>query len=329
VRFRVISTLSKKNFDARVAVAALTASGLAACSIEPRWLTYQHKAHQALKEGKPAVAKALLKQSIGAASQAQPMDAADAYRELSILSIDRELAMRALELAEQKFGPEDVSILPYLSAVGQVAYRQHDFKMAQKFYNRALRLHDAHHLKDDAEFADVLGGLISASCAAGQCIDAEPLYKRLIDVRTQTLGANHEHTLSAKMMYAENCERRLQYGPARQIYLDCVAGAQAKNPQLLPTLLTCVGRLYNRERRFAEAEQALLAANRLAAVDRSASQHFRTFSELATTYENQKRIADADNAFKNALAAAVQTTGSQSPETSDLEEAYRAFKKRN
>lgn len=328
MRFRVISTLSQTTFDARIVVVVVTVSGLAACSIEPHWLTYQQRAHQALKEGKPELARALLNQSITAANQAQPMDASDAYRELAILSIDRKLALRALELAEQKFGPGDVRILPYLAAVGQVAYRQHDFDTAKKYYSRALALHDSARLADDADTADILGGLISASCAGGQCIDAEPLYKRLIEVRTKILGADHEHTLSAKIMYAENCERRLKYEQAREIYLDCVSRAQVKSPQLLPTLLTCVGRLYNREKRFAEAEQALTAATRLAAVNQGSSQQFRTWTELATTYENQKRIGAADGAFKRALAAAQMATGTQSPETSDLQQAYQAFKKR-
>lgn len=324
----------------RLIAALLALSTLAACSIKPNVVTLQENAAQALKEGKPAAAKALLNQAIESANQAgQPAEALDAYRQAAILSIGsdpggsdpggarpRALAARAVELAEQKYGIEDPRIIPYVACAGQVAYRYHDYDTAQKFYSRALSLHDAAHQQDDLPFGEVLGGLISASCAGGKCIDAEPLYKRLVAVRTRELGGEHEHTLSAKMMYAENCERRKKYAQAREIYLDCVVGAQNKNPQLLPALLTAVGRLYNLEGRYAEAEQALNSAARLVATNPQSTDRYRIYGELATTTAHLNRQSQAEMFYKLAIDAASHATGNDSPETTQLRSAYNQFK---
>lgn len=335
MRFSVFSTLLKKNAGMRLLAASLALSTLASCSIKPRSLALQEQAAQALKEGKPVVAKALFNQAIESANQTgQPADTLESYRQAAILSIGTdptgkrpsELANRAVELAEQKYGIADPRIIPYLSCAGQVAYRHHDFETAEKFYSRALSLHDAARQPDDLAFSEILGGLISASCAGGKCIDAEPLYKRLIAVRTRELGADHEHTLSASMMYAENCERRKKYAQAREIYMTCVRSAQNRNPQLLPALLSGIGRLYNLEGRYTEAEQALNSAARLIATNPQSPDRYRIYGELATTNAHLNRRPQAEMFYKLAIEAATRATGGESPETTSLRSAYDRFK---
>lgn len=339
MRCREFSTLTNMIGALTVVCAFLfSAIVLTGCSIKPQPSADQENSPQKLKEGQPEAAKALLKRAIDAAERSgQPEQTADAYRDLAILSInsdsrDRQAmayAERALELAEQKYGLEgDARLLPFLIAAGKVTYRLHDFNRAEKIFARALALHDQLQMPDDMQFGEVLGGLISASCAGGQCLNAEPLYKRLIAVRTSKLGADHADTLSAKMMYAENCEQRLRYTQARDIYMDCITRAQKSSPQLLPILLTAIGRLYNREQRYTEAEQALKGAERLAQSNRNFSGRYQIWRELALTCEKQKRFADAAVAFKRAIASAASLTGVDSPEMVDLQAAYAAFRKR-
>lgn len=337
MRVSVFSTMLETNAGICLIAALLALGTLAACSIRPRSLTLQENGAQALKEGKPVVATELFNQAIRSANRAgQPADALEAYRQAAILSIGsdsegiraRELANRAVELAEQKYGLNDPRVIPYLACAGQVAYRHHNYEAAQKLYSRALYLHDSAHQRDDLPLGEILGGLISASCAGGNCIDAEPLYKRLIAVRTQELGGEHEHTLSAKMMYAENCERRKQYAQARAIYLNCLSGARTKNPQLLLPLLASVGRLYNLEGRYAEAEQALNSAARLTATNPQSTDRYRIYGELATTNAHLNRRPQAEMFYKLAIDAAIHATGNDSPETARLRSTYSQFKSR-
>lgn len=70
---------------------------------------------------------------------------------------------------------------------------------SQKYYNLAIDYCDEHYGPDSYQMGRALGGIANGYYSSGRYADAEPLYRRIIEIFTDTLGANSNAVAAARI----------------------------------------------------------------------------------------------------------------------------------
>ena len=97
---------------------------------------------------------------------------------------------RALAINERYRGPEDRVVAHSLSCLGAALDSQSRFAEAQSAYERALAIYE-HAATEDSNVNESLVGLAEIFAKAGRPAEAEPLYRRSLEVLEGALGVEH------------------------------------------------------------------------------------------------------------------------------------------
>jgi CHAT domain-containing protein/Tfp pilus assembly protein PilF len=213
-------------------------------------------------------------------------DAASTLRSSNILSaalarLERRAeasaaAERALAIGTQAFGPDDVRVSGVLSALGDLARDQENYKDAERYFERALTAQKNSPLASPFEVAGSMDSLGDVYGLEGRFDDGERMLNQSLQLMEQT------------------------YGPSVQ--------GQVNYQKMLNDL----GNLLKDAGRFPEAEKAFrraLAAGR-ATQGEDHPNVAATMGNLATVLEGESRLTEAEDLYKRTLAVYEKIFGS-------------------
>jgi CHAT domain-containing protein/tetratricopeptide (TPR) repeat protein len=175
---------------------------------------------------------------------------------------------RALAIGIQAFGPDDVRLSDTLSALGDLARDQENYKDAERYFERALAAQQKSPNVAPLDVAGSMDNLGDVYGLEGRFDDGERLLNLSMKLLEQTYGANVQGETS--------------YQKA----------------------LNDLGNLYKDAGRFSEAETAFrrsLAAGR-ATLGEDHHNVAATMGNLATVLEQQSRLTEAEDLYKRTIA---------------------------
>jgi tetratricopeptide (TPR) repeat protein len=195
--------------------------------------------------------------------------------------------------------PQCERLLPH----ARVAAR-HIAESGLETWEAARLLNDtAYYLEDRAEYTE-----------------AEPLYRRALEIREKTLGPNHSDTATSLNNLAVLFRSQRRYEEAEPLYRRALAiDEKALGPDHPDTAtdLNNLGELFRRQGRHEEAEP--LHRRALAIVEKAqGADHPNTatsLNNLAGLYDNQGRYAEAEPLYRRALSIREKALGPNHPNT--------------
>ena len=97
----------------------------------------------------------------------------------------------ALQLAEDKYGPDDPQVAIELNNLAEVYRLMGNYDAAEPLYERALELDEQNLDADSPELATSLNNLALLYRAQNRLPEAEALYERSLDILQNSLGPRH------------------------------------------------------------------------------------------------------------------------------------------
>jgi CHAT domain-containing protein/tetratricopeptide (TPR) repeat protein len=157
----------------------------------------------------------------------------------------------------------------------------------------------------------------------GRFADAEPLYKRSLEIREKTLGPDHPDIAASLNTLANLYQSQSRYDDAAPLYKRALAiylKAFGSNHRDVATTLGNLANLYLNQGRYADAEplfkQSLAIKEK--ALGPNHSDVATALNNLASLYGKQGRYADAEPLFKQSLAIKEKALG---PDHADVAKA--------
>jgi CHAT domain-containing protein/tetratricopeptide (TPR) repeat protein len=235
----------------------------------------------------------------------------------------RAVAERALAIGTQAFGPDDVRLTGPLSALGDLARDQENYKDAESYFERSLEARQKSPMVSPFEVASSMDDLGDLYGLEGRFDDGERLLKQALKLIEQTYGTDVRST-------APNYDKILndlgnlykdagRFPDAETAFGRAIAVGRAKNGDEHPNVAAAMGNLGTvlvHESRFTEAEDLY---KRTIAVDEKVfgPNHAVTaigLNNLANVYSDQGRSQEAVGLQQRVLAIQEKLFGPDSPD---------------
>ncbi|MEI9923151.1 MAG: CHAT domain-containing tetratricopeptide repeat protein [Bradyrhizobium sp.] len=259
-------------------------------------------------------------------------DAASTLRSSNILSaalarLERRaeasaVAERALAIGTQAFGPDDVRVSGVLSALGDLARDQENFKDAERYFERALTAQQKSPLAAPFEVANSMDSLGDVYGLEGRFDDGERMLSQSLQLMEQTYGpgvqgqVNYQKTLNDLGNLLKDAGR---FPEAEKAFRRALAAGRATQGEDHPNVAATMGNLatvLEGQSRLTEAED--LYKRTLAVYEKIfGSNHAVTaigLNNLANVYSAQGRFQDAAGLQQRVLAIHEKVFGPDSPD---------------
>jgi CHAT domain-containing protein/tetratricopeptide (TPR) repeat protein len=244
------------------------------------------------------------------------------------------LAQRALEAAEQEFGPEHPNTIFSVTNLGLFYRVGGRFSEAEPLYARAAELKEKVLGAGHPETLQALNGLAMIYEAQGRYAEAEVLHRRAFDGRRRFLGPDDPQTLQSMNNLADVLRAQTRYTEAEALYVEAIARAEAVHGRSHEDVLVFLSNLAGlrvAQGRWTDAEPLYkqVIAAREATMGKDHSDTLRTVSNLAALYIRQEKHAYAAPLLRRALHGFAQAEGSDAAEAlvvaNNLASSYQAI----
>jgi tetratricopeptide (TPR) repeat protein len=211
--------------------------------------------------------------------------------------------LRALEIQEKAFGPDDPKLVEVLSRLATRCYFHDQPEKADAYLGRAVTIREKALGPDHPDVAELLD--LQARYLRGQREDyaaAEPLFRRALEIYEKSHGPNHRRVWASLGSLAETLKKLGRYEEAESLYLRSLESAEHfTKPDLsdVASSLCDLAGFYSEQGRHAEAEAY---CRRAMAVGKNTDllTQFHTFQimkELAESLDKQDRTVEADRLY--------------------------------
>ena len=229
-------------------------------------------------------------------------------------------ARAALELAESRFGSDDMRTVTAMWTLARSLQAQGRFAEAEPLFRRALATVERTLGADHVEAMAPATQLANFYLAQNRFDLAEPLYRRVLMIAETRLGPAHEQTISVRnglaTVYAEQADHATAEAMLLRARADAEQALGADHPLTLK-IVANVAAVRHAQGRYAEAAPDLVrvleARGRTLGPEHPES--LQTANELAILYVMQGRYDDAEPLLLRILEARTRTLGPDHPET--------------
>ncbi len=225
------------------------------------------------------------------------------------------LYQRTLDIADHHDSGQDPSLIPSLRGLAAIAAGRGSLEDADTLYRRALKIQEGEE-GDDPGLARMLAELGLVSQLRNRLPEAEDFYRRALTVADATNLAEAEVATIANNLGAL-CAGQGRLEEAEPHYLrarEIRERVLAPDHPDLAFVLHELGSLYSRQGRFEEAIalfQRNLSIREQGKPDPIALSELN--SQLAATYRQMDRLAEAETYFKRALELVESNLGPDHP----------------
>jgi len=243
------------------------------------------------------------------------------------------MARKALDVAENKFGPEHPDVATSLNNLALLYDKQGQYAQAELLHMRALTIREKVLGPYHPEVATSLNNLAFLYKMQGQYAQAEPLYKRALTIKEKAFGPEHPHVALGLNNLAELYQSQGKYALAESLHKRALTIREnvfgPNHPDVARSLNNLAG-LYNKQGRYEQAEQLYLQAL-LTLVEVYGPEHLSVatgLNNLAGLYNKQGQYEQAEQLYKRALAIQEKAHGPNHPNVAlglnNLAELYQS-----
>jgi len=233
------------------------------------------------------------------------------------------LSLRALAVAEERFGSRDLKVARALNNL-VVLYRDTDrLAKAVSCCERVLAIMKKALGAGDAQIAAVHHNLAALEHARKHETAAERLARRALQIREKVFGAEHPETASDVALLATILDRQKRYAQAEPLYRRALQSLRkaygARHPEVAATLNNLAA-LYHSQGEGKKAERlyrsVLAQKEKLFGPDHL--EVATTLSNLAVLYRGLNRFSEARPSYERALAIFEKNLGAAHPKVAEV-----------
>jgi tetratricopeptide (TPR) repeat protein len=170
---------------------------------------------------------------------------------------------QALELREQKLGPDHPDVAESLNNLAELYYLQGKYGKAEPFYVRSLSISQPQLGSDYPSVAQSLNNMALLYKLQGKYSEAEPLYLRSLSIREHQLGSDHPDVAQSLNNLAALYQSQGKYNEAEFLLMRSLSISEGKlgadHPHIA-TSLNNLAALYQSQGKYSEAEPLYLRA---------------------------------------------------------------------
>lgn len=216
--------------------------------------------------------------------------------------------------------PAEAETIEGLRQEDAEAYEAGDYERALRASTRVLELAKNGSGERSADFAQALADHAMNLIALERPAEAEPLYRRALETRTEVLGEKHPDTIATLNNLAANLEDSGRLAEAEPIYRRALAlHAEVLGEKHETTIQILNNLAYNLNKRDRTAEAEPLYRQVLALkTEVLGEKHPETIGSLhnvAANLGNLGRYAEAEALYRRALALGKEVLGEKHPST--------------
>jgi tetratricopeptide (TPR) repeat protein len=221
---------------------------------------------------------------------------------------DREThLLRALEIQEKTFGPDDPELVEVLSDLSRLHHIQDQPEKADAYLGRAVTIREKALGPGHPDVAELLNvQAIHLRDRREDYAAAEPLLRRALKIYEKSYGPNHRRVWANLGSLADTLKKQGRYEEAESLYLRRLESAEHFiKPDLsdVASSLDDLADFYREQGRHAEAE-AYCRRALAAEMKRGINPKFFTahgMRKLAESFDKQGHTADADRLYEEIL----------------------------
>jgi tetratricopeptide (TPR) repeat protein len=205
----------------------------------------------------------------------------------------------------------------YLLSAGQMAYTMGEYQRAEEWLEHLLAIREQEG-KENTELASALNDLALVYADQSRYEEAEPLYRRSLEIKEKTLGKDHPSVATTLNNLAGLYRQQGRYEEAEPLYkrsLEIWEQSLGKEHPYVAAALNNLAGLYRHQGRYAEAEPLYkrsleIRENKLGKDHPSVA---TTLNNLAELYRQQGRYAKAEPLYKRSLEIQEDKLGKDHP----------------
>ena len=224
------------------------------------------------------------------------------------------LALRAVEIAERIFGPEDLALADKLHDLALLVQEKGEYAKAEPFFVRAIAIQEKALGPDHPSVATTLNNLARLYQDTGDYTRAEALYLRSLAIKEKALGPDHPSVVTRLENLAGLYQTQGEYDKAEPLFQRVLAIAEKTTGPDDPSVgsaLSELASLYCDKGDYARAEVLYLRAlaikeKALGPDDPSVG---KSLNDLALLYYEKGDYANAKPLYLRALAIDEKTSG--------------------
>ena len=206
----------------------------------------------------------------------------------------------------------------YLLPAGQMARTMGEYQQAEEWLEHLLAIWEQEGEEDEA-LALALNDLAVVYNSQGRYEEAEPLYKRSLEIWEKALGKEHPHVAATLNNLAELYRTQGRYEEAEPLYkrsLEIWEKALGKEHPHVAAALNNLAALYYKQGRYEEAEPLYKRSLEIRE-EKLGKDHpdvATTLNNLAALYRAQGRYEEAEPLYKRSLEIWEKTLGKDHPD---------------
>jgi tetratricopeptide (TPR) repeat protein len=232
-------------------------------------------------------------------------------------------ASRLLEIQRQHYGPDDVRVAHGLRKLGQSYFMMREFDEAEELFLSALTIREKLHGPDDEErlmdLADLLHDLASVYWSEQRWADAEPLYRRALDIWEKN-PATPPQVIGSVLDFLGQIRTKLgDFEPAESLLLRALAirdKSLGRDHKETGTSLNNLATMYLQRGEPDKAEplflRSLAIGKKTLGPDHPSLA--TTYGNLGTLYGVQKNFAQAEPLLRKSIELTEKAAGPPAPE---------------
>jgi CHAT domain-containing protein/Tfp pilus assembly protein PilF len=242
-------------------------------------------------------------------NKAEALEAAGKYSEAI------PYARRALEIMEQRFGPNHPNVAAFLNTLASLHQDQGNFRDAETLLRRALEIQE----RGFPNLWTALNNLAYLYFDQERYADAEPLFNRSLAISEKVHGPNHPEVATLMHNLAGLYLEQGRYADAELLLRRSLAIRQKAlglNHRYVADSLSNLANSYERQGRYADAEplykQSLAISEKVLGPNHP--DVATSLNRVAAFYYGQRRDDDAAPLFKRSLAIREKALGPNHPD---------------
>jgi tetratricopeptide (TPR) repeat protein len=234
---------------------------------------------------------------------------------------------RALEFAEQRFGPDSMPVAWALNDLGMLGKFAGWFDQSEACYRRALAILEKHFGPDSAQSASLYHNLGGLEHARGRYEEGEPFARKSVELRERALGPDHTDVAADLAALAALLDGQGKLDEAEQLYLRALKifrRAYGEEHYEIAVNLNNLAAIYAARGLFIQAEEtylrALVLKGKLFGGDNV--DVALTVNNLGVLYKEKEDYEKAAELFHRALAVFEAELAADHPHTVICRENY-------
>ena len=223
-----------------------------------------------------------------------------------------------------------------LGDLAQVLMDQGKYDEAETILKRELKVRQAAVGTDGPDTVSTLNRLALVYQKENRNAETESLLKRALAIRQKAFGANNLQVADSKQVLADFYHAQKRDEEAEQLLKEALATEEKvlqPSDRAYPTIswtLTDLGRLYESEKRYSEAEPAFTRALKI--YENAPSPNYFNIGdsrfEVATVLALEGKYPEADMYFKLTLGTMENALGPDNPRITPVLDVYAALLQR-